>query len=321
MLCLTDACNAKGVWGKGVAAAFKEYSPSAFEYYRHYCTHSQDPIRSLVEHQRALVGTCLLIDPYSHDFSNKEHLYRPPSPGHKDSRTYSKPTTIEEEKRFWIACLFTSNDYGRKVDPPELVLKATAAALHSLDRRINHYEGMLKQKTSLLDEVKSVSKDIAETDSDSVLAREVRCHKLLVERAEIGRCYAVRINSGLFGIPWEMTKNVLIKGKVNMVVVSPPDEGGDTKATIQGQTSNGKKKDSTDELKREIQSIKAEMKMMKDHISTMKEDMDRLKDGQDSRTPGRTHGTKRKIDVIDVDDDKSTPKKEEPNVKLERNGS
>ncbi|KAL8777627.1 MAG: hypothetical protein Q9203_002474 [Teloschistes exilis] len=233
MLCLTDACNTKGVWGKGVAAALKNYSPSAFEYYHHHCTHCKDPTRSLNEHQQALVGTCLLIEPYSHGFSNTQHLYRPPSPGHKDNRTYPKPTTSEEEKRFWIACLYTSNNYGRKVDPPESVLKATASALDHLDRKIDFYEEILERKTGSLDRAKRHSNMMDESGSSFVSEALVNSLEEEVERAEIGRCYAVKINSGLFGVPWEKTKDVLMTGKVDMVVVSPPD--GETKATVQGQ--------------------------------------------------------------------------------------
>ncbi|KAI4201115.1 MAG: hypothetical protein LQ350_003429 [Teloschistes chrysophthalmus] len=290
-------------------------SPSAFESYQHYCTHSNVPTMSLVEHQRALVGKCLLIAPYYHEVSTHDELLGVFPRMLKDNRTYSKPTTIEKEKRFWIACLFTSNDYGKNVDPPESVLKATATALNDLDLQLRFRREESMKDIEKVDYAKMQTKN--KTGSNLLSDKNLRFCERMVEVSAIGRCYAVRLNSGLFGVPWERTKDILRKGKVNMVVVSPPDEGGGT----QGQTSNGKKKDSTDELKKEIQSIKAEMKMMKDHISTMKEGMDRLRNGQDHRAPRPAHGTKRKIDVIDVDDDEPKTKKEEPDVKLERNGS
>ena len=40
-------------------------------------------------------------------------------------------------------------------------------------------------------------------------------------------CYAVRINSGKFGVPWENTKRVLEGGGVDMVVLRPEEEGGE----------------------------------------------------------------------------------------------
>ncbi len=41
-----------------------------------------------------------------------------------------------------------------------------------------------------------------------------------------GECYAVRINSGKFGVPWEDTKRVLEGGGVDMVVLRPEEEEG-----------------------------------------------------------------------------------------------
>lgn len=43
----------------------------------------------------------------------------------------------------------------------------------------------------------------------------------------MGGVYSVRINSGLFGVPWRDTKRVLMRGGVNMTVVRPPGEGSD----------------------------------------------------------------------------------------------
>ena len=40
----------------------------------------------------------------------------------------------------------------------------------------------------------------------------------------LGECYAVRINSGKFGVPWEDTKGVLEAGEVDMVVLRPEAE-------------------------------------------------------------------------------------------------
>ena len=43
----------------------------------------------------------------------------------------------------------------------------------------------------------------------------------------LGQCYAVRINSGKFGVPWEDTKRVLEGGGVDMVVLRPEEEEGE----------------------------------------------------------------------------------------------
>lgn len=42
-----------------------------------------------------------------------------------------------------------------------------------------------------------------------------------------GNCWAVRMNSGLFSVPWAQTKNVLKEGGVDIVVVRPEVEDDD----------------------------------------------------------------------------------------------
>ncbi|KAJ3508916.1 hypothetical protein NLJ89_g5497 [Agrocybe chaxingu] len=53
---LVQACNTQGSWGAGIAVAFKDKYPAAFQQYKAHCeTHGQ-----------ALVGTCLLIPGETH---------------------------------------------------------------------------------------------------------------------------------------------------------------------------------------------------------------------------------------------------------------
>lgn len=40
----------------------------------------------------------------------------------------------------------------------------------------------------------------------------------------VGECWAVRINSGKFGVKWEKTKAVLEEGGVDIIVVRPAEE-------------------------------------------------------------------------------------------------
>lgn len=54
------------------------------------------------------------------------------------------------------------------------------------------------------------------------LGRQIKGEK--EEGSEMGECYSVRINSGLFGVPWRDTKRVLRKGGVDMVVVRPDSQ-------------------------------------------------------------------------------------------------
>ncbi|KAL8993354.1 MAG: hypothetical protein Q9169_006406 [Polycauliona sp. 2 TL-2023] len=173
---LIHACNTKGSWGAGVAAAFKKYSPAAFLYYKNHCNIPKPPSTSIANHQKSLVGTCLLIPPFP---INK-------APPGKPSARQPSSTPPQQEKKFWIACLFTSSGYGKNVDTPTAILHATESAIGDLRRQIEE--------------------------------------ELNVQTAEMGSCYGVRINSGLFGVPWRGTKTVLKNGGVDMVVVRPESQ-------------------------------------------------------------------------------------------------
>ncbi|KAI9803189.1 MAG: hypothetical protein M1825_001980 [Sarcosagium campestre] len=91
---LIHACNAVGSWGGDIAAKFKQRYPAAFKVYKEHCDTSRYGASDLV-------GTCLLIPPL-----------------HKDYR-------LDPAKRHWIACLFTSENYGCRVDPKRSILQAT----------------------------------------------------------------------------------------------------------------------------------------------------------------------------------------------------
>ncbi|KAL8972701.1 MAG: hypothetical protein Q9197_002661 [Variospora fuerteventurae] len=168
---LLHACNTRGHWGRGVAAAFKRFSPAAYALQHHHCTTLPLPSSTpLAVHQRSLVGKCLLIPP-------KEDM----------------------SKRFWIACLFTSHGYGKKgIDKPEMILEATGKAVRDLGAQIEAYRAGEEKK-----------------------------------EGEMGSCWSVRINSGLFGVEWERTREVLEGCGVEMVVVRPKgEEGGGKKVTV-----------------------------------------------------------------------------------------
>lgn len=115
-----------------------------------------------------------------------------------------KPPSYQDDH--YVACLFTSNGYGKTVDPSETILTNTKAAIDNLASQID---------------------------------------SLRVEKPEIrlGQCRAVRINSGKFGVPWARTKKVLEEGSLDMVVVRPESEEhgeeGAGKRTWRGSKKNG----------------------------------------------------------------------------------
>jgi len=130
---LIQACNTKGEWGAGIAVAFKAAYPNAYNAYREHCLSSATTVQT---------GTCLLI----------------------------APCEIETSPKNWIACLFTSAEYGRKKDGPDEILKNTELAVRDL-------LGKLKQ------------------------ARE--------KGEKVGSLRMCKINSGKFGVEWERTEGVL----------------------------------------------------------------------------------------------------------------
>lgn len=91
---IVHACNAQGVWGSGIAEAFKAKYPRSFKEYNEFCM---------------------------------EGLKKDPAFG----RVGSTLVTNQENKRF-VGCLITSFDYGRNKDNPEDIIAQTYLALDAL---------------------------------------------------------------------------------------------------------------------------------------------------------------------------------------------
>ncbi|KAJ5673637.1 hypothetical protein N7507_002764 [Penicillium longicatenatum] len=157
---LIHACNARGSWGAGIAREFALKYPWAFTEYRKHCLkwkgenqfHDIPNLYATGDEAKTIsvrypVGTALIIYPESCFFA----------PGVKP----------------WVICLFTSADYGSRVDSPEMILNNTNAALHDLRQKLDN-------------------------------AGKRRHSGLLVDHL-----WACRFNSGLFGIPWAKTRELI----------------------------------------------------------------------------------------------------------------
>lgn len=97
---LIHACNTQGSWGAGIAAAFRTKYPVAYTLYRRHCLTTHNPKTNPVPS-----GTCLLIPPSE---------TKPGAPKH------------------WIACLFTSQRYGKGKDRPDVILRNTGPAVRMM---------------------------------------------------------------------------------------------------------------------------------------------------------------------------------------------
>ena len=95
---LLHACNCKGSWGAGIAAAFRTHYPLAYEKYKSHCA-SIKPAN--------LVGTAYLIAPV--DANGSQH---------------------------YIGCLFTSIGFGKSKDSSHQILFNTDLAMKDALRQI-----------------------------------------------------------------------------------------------------------------------------------------------------------------------------------------
>lgn len=83
-------------------------------------------------------------------------------------------STREMQGNHWIICLFTSFNYGVRTDSRAAILNNTAAALDHLKR--------------------TLEADLPMQNASGLY---------------IPHIYTCRLNSGLFNVPWEMTKSLL----------------------------------------------------------------------------------------------------------------
>ncbi|ORY16902.1 hypothetical protein BCR34DRAFT_454008, partial [Clohesyomyces aquaticus] len=135
---LIHACNTQGSWGAGIAAAFRQRYPSAYRHYRSHCLSHHNPSTNPVPR-----GSFLLIPPCETN---------PRAPKH------------------WIGCLFTSANYGRAKDAPDVILGNTGPSVRGLLEEVGRKES---------------------------------------EGVEIGEVRMCKINSARFGVEWSRTVGVL----------------------------------------------------------------------------------------------------------------
>ncbi|KAK6344088.1 ADP-ribose 1''-phosphate phosphatase [Orbilia brochopaga] len=150
---LIHACNCLGSWGAGIALAFREKYPAAYNVYRAHCATRGNP--------STLLGTALLI-----------------------------PPQLADAREHWIACLFTSVGYGRRVDAPDEILRSTKASLENMVAVIAGVE----------------NDDMPHGGASTTAILGTGIHE---DTPEIGELHACKINSGRFGVDWERTKRVI----------------------------------------------------------------------------------------------------------------
>lgn len=120
-----------------------------------------------------------------------------PTSGH---RSQGPPVT---DRTFYIACLITSDGYGKKVDPPAEILANTAKAL----------------------------------DAFKAMVREFNADLASQGLPAAGAIWTVEMNSGLFKVPWEQTRAILEESGLDLIVRSIQAKRGSEKRG-KGEKSN-----------------------------------------------------------------------------------
>lgn len=95
---IVHACNSQGVWGSGIAKAFKERYFESFKEYNFFC--------NMANQQR---GTA----------TGRASL-----------------SSFHEQEPHWVGWIVTSHNYGELKDPPELIKIHTTLALHEFCQKV-----------------------------------------------------------------------------------------------------------------------------------------------------------------------------------------
>lgn len=110
----------------------------------------------------------------------------PPTPSLAGTCLLIEPQ-VGDAKEHYIACLFTSPKYGRAKSPADKILDYTRSAIEDLEAQL----GAIRNGG---------------------------------DAGNIGELWAVRINSGKFGVKWERSKEVLEAGGLSIKVMAPASD-------------------------------------------------------------------------------------------------
>ncbi|KAJ9623194.1 ADP-ribose 1''-phosphate phosphatase [Taxawa tesnikishii (nom. ined.)] len=111
---LIHACNCKGHWGAGIAAAFAKLYPNAYRIHNSYCVKTG---------QKSLPGTAQLVSPLD---------------------------TTENGRKHFVGCLFTSRNFGRNSDSPAIILQNTNTAMRDLVKQVADWNERHDEKITQL---------------------------------------------------------------------------------------------------------------------------------------------------------------------------
>ncbi|KAL4809305.1 hypothetical protein BDV18DRAFT_131747 [Aspergillus unguis] len=204
---LIHACNCQGAWGAGIAKVFKKKYPAAFKIYNDYCRKYLDKreyldlefITRFSTNERLMdrkirwpEGTALIIAPQREDYGYEKGQETDEKRNHDKTEEQSQEQAQDHDqgddkgRKHWIICLFTSRRYGRNLGSVDVILQNTELAIENMKDQL---------------------KEMQERGEASP--------------AELRAC---RFNSGLFGVDWALTKEILERSELEATVVRPVEE-------------------------------------------------------------------------------------------------
>jgi ADP-ribose 1''-phosphate phosphatase len=210
------ACNTQGSWGAGIAKIFAKNFPRAYGVYRGVCAEAK------TEEGKggggSLVGSALVIPPpfrlASSSSSSEGEKVEEGKGGKKEDGGRRKGKGNggkEQSQQQFVACLFTSEGFGRKKASPERILAATESAMGDLLRQVGEWNRRClvgERRRGGGGKTKKEGEEDGAVDDDEDDDEEEEDEEEGEDRS-IRTIHMCKINAGLFDVPWEETLAVL----------------------------------------------------------------------------------------------------------------
>ncbi|BDD57522.1 hypothetical protein MAP00_002878 [Monascus purpureus] len=198
--------------------------PAAFEIYRSHCeTHLTNPQYKTVSTSTSTLNEVEeILELKSNDDSDDDNsdtssntrairapegtaLIIPPQRG-----DYENNSDNNGGKKHWIICLFTSGGFGRRRSSPGVILHNTLLAVRDM-----------KEQLALLGEGnESKGGDNHSHNHDEAGNKDYNCKDEDEGLGMPSGLWSCRFNSGLFAVPWELSRKVLVEEGLTVTVVN-----------------------------------------------------------------------------------------------------
>ncbi|KZF24042.1 hypothetical protein L228DRAFT_244910 [Xylona heveae TC161] len=171
------------------------------------------------------------------------------------------PQPGDAPRKHWLACLHTSIGHGRNVDPADSILEATQCAFGDFYTQVD--------------------------DHQKAVAKGKKLPKM-------GRIFSVKLNSGLFGVPWEDTRKMINYWPIDVEVLDLPPPNQPQKPQATRKDTGRKKSDEAAELKKGTAKKDAITEKKKQQPAPAVEETNPRKRKSDEKDPKEKKGSSEK---------------------------